>query len=112
MLAAVHLRTGWADWTHRNAKHGWDALGECAEFRTIPAYAGATREGLGIVDNDGKHSLPKMLEMLANAADSAFGTKKWELFTSSDSPAVRAFVGDKLKNRAAAVHKSKGIVGR
>ena len=73
-LVAVHLRTGWADWTHRNAKRGWDALGECEEFRDIPTYAGATREGLGITDNDGKQTLPQMLGELAKAADSAFGT--------------------------------------
>lgn len=32
------------------------------------------------------------------------GKKMWKLYTSSDSPAVRDYVGEKLGSRAAAVY--------
>ena len=108
---SVHLRTGWADTLALHPE--WGEL-ECGALAAQPEYEpfDATMGGLprGRVWR-GPRQLSTLLLRTADAADGAFGARRWRLYVASDAPIVKERVAAFLKDRARETLSIDGRVG-
>jgi hypothetical protein len=88
----LHFRSGWVDYARY-----WNATA-CGAYRDVfPDAAGSLP---GLRKNE---TLRESLANLADAADAAFGERRWRVYVAADAPALKSYVARVLGPRCARV---------
>ena len=111
-VVGIHLRTGWSDTI---ALHGeWDRL-QCDDLAGHEAFepTAATMWVLGHVPefSEERAGLDEILERTMDAADGAFGARRWKFFVASDSVLAKQRVAAFIGERALATRAVQGQIG-
>ena len=111
-IVSVHLRTGWADTLALHPE--WGEL-ECGALAAKPEYEPFDATMWVVSHEDefgaGRVNLSTLLLRTADAADGAFGARRWRLYVASDAPIVKERVAAFLKDRARETLSIDGRVG-
>lgn len=111
-VVAIHLRTGWSDTIALHSE--WDRL-QCDDLSAHAAYEpmAATMWVLGHVPefSEERAGLDEILERTMDAADGAFGARRWKFFVASDSVLVKQRVATFVGERALATRAVQGQIG-